>query len=288
MQTKLKSIELEVIDEIFDMKSGYVLDFTNRTFEEFFSDELNIEIYHDKYDADGSSKAKRLRCLLKVATDQERVKILISLWKYRTRLVKRNKLPEIDIHLIEDFSSLLQRIGGELPELKKAPPTNGCKIDPKICEHLLNRLVSLSELSPIQRGFAFEKFLFDLFNAYGLSAKSSFRVVGEQIDGSFEIHSNIYLLEAKWTNKPVDAATLRAFNAKVEEKAFWSRGLFISDCGFSTDGLIAFGKGKRVICMDGLDLSDMLQNNIHLSEVIAKKSRYAAETGMPFVRNRDL
>lgn len=288
MQTKLKSTELEIIDEIFDMKSGYVLDFTNRTFEEFFSDELSIEIYHPKYDTDGSSKAKRLRCLLKITTDQERVKILIALWKYRTRLVKRNKIPEIDIHLTEDFSSLIQRIGGELPEFKQKTPINSCEIDPKICEHLLNRLVALSGVSPIQRGFAFEKFLFDLFNAYGLSAKSSFRVIGEQIDGSFEINSNIYLLEAKWTNKPVDAATLRAFNAKVEEKAFWSRGLFISECGFSTDGLTAFGKGKRVICMDGLDLSDMLQNNIHLSEVIAKKSRYAAETGMPFVRIRDL
>ena len=58
--------------------------------------------------------------------------------------------------------------------------------------------------------------------------------------------------------------------------------------GFSEDGLLAFGKGKRVICMDGLDISEMLQHHLAFKDVLSKKVRRAAETGQPFVRLRDL
>ena len=143
-------------------------------------------------------------------------------------------------------------------------------------------------LDPQPRGYAFEKFLKELFDANGMAGRASFRLVGEQIDGSFEIMGETYLLEAKWTNQQVGAADLRSFNAKVEDKASWSRGLFVSNSGFSEDGLVAFGKGKSLVCMDGLDLSDMLQQRLSFNEVLSKKVRRAAETGRPFVRVREL
>ena len=96
-----------------------------------------------------------------------------------------------------------------------------------------------------------------------MNGRSSFRVEGEQIDGSFEMSGQTYLLEAKWISKRVDAADLRSFNAKVEDKASWSRGLFVS-------------------------ISEMLQQKLSLNEVLSKKVRRAAETGKPFVRLRDL
>ena len=127
-----------------------------------------------------------------------------------------------------------------------------------------------------------------MFDAYGLSARASFRLAGEQIDGSFVSRDDVYLLEAKWTNDQVDAATLRSFNAKVEDKASWSRGLLLSYSGFSPDGLTAFGRGKSVICMDGRDLHDTLARRLDFAAVLAMKVRRAAETGRPFVRVDDL
>jgi restriction endonuclease Mrr len=97
-----------------------------------------------------------------------------------------------------------------------------------------------------------------------------------------------YLLEAKWTTPPIGVGDLRSFNAKVEEKAAWSRGLFVSDSGFTPDGIAAFGRGKRVVCMDGLDLYEMLDRNLSFADVMSKKVRRAAESGTPFVRVRDL
>ena len=62
----------------------------------------------------------------------------------------------------------------------------------------------------------------------------------------------------------------------------------ISWSGFSEDGLIAFGRGKRVICMDGLDMHEMLNRELPLTHVLEKKVRRAAETGRAFVRVREL
>lgn len=113
-------------------------------------------------------------------------------------------------------------------------------------------------------------------------------MVGEQIDGSFQLSGETYLLEAKWTDLRIGAGDLRSFNAKLEDKAAWTRGLFVSNSGFTDDGLETFGRGKRVVCMDGLDLYETLDRRLSLEDVIARKVRRAAESGQPFVRVRDL
>jgi restriction endonuclease Mrr len=115
-----------------------------------------------------------------------------------------------------------------------------------------------------------------------------FRLRGEQIDGSFQLASEIYLLEAKWQNQPIGVADLHTFHGKIEQKAAWTRGLFVSNSGFSEDGLAAFGRGKRVICVDGLDLFEMLDREIPVNRILKRKVRRAAETGSPFIRVRDL
>jgi hypothetical protein len=40
--------------------------------------------------------------------------------------------------------------------------------------------------------------------------------------------------------------------------------------------------------MDGLDLYDILDRRLPLSEALARKTRRAAESGQPFVRVREL
>ena len=94
--------------------------------------------------------------------------------------------------------------------------------------------------------------------------------------------------KAKWHGQPIGVADLHTFHGKIEQKAAWTRGLFVSISGFSEDGLVAFGRGKRVICMEGLDLYEMLDREIPLNQVLERKVRRAAETGIPFLRVRDL
>ena len=95
-------------------------------------------------------------------------------------------------------------------------------------------------------------------------------------------------MEAKWQSQATGVGDLHNFHGKIEQKAAWTRGLFVSNSGLTEDGVAAFGRGKRIICRDGYDLYETLNREIPLNEVLERKVRQAAETGSPFVRVRDL
>ena len=73
----LKFNEKQIFEKLFD-NGGYVLDFTNRTFEEFFQD-FNISIYSNKYSINGDSKMKRLRAFWTLENDKLVGEVLESL-----------------------------------------------------------------------------------------------------------------------------------------------------------------------------------------------------------------
>src|SRR3954451_14580658 len=59
--SSLTNIEKRKFERLFGMGTGYVLDFSNRTFSDFVLDSTGREIYDNRYDGHGSSKANRLR-----------------------------------------------------------------------------------------------------------------------------------------------------------------------------------------------------------------------------------
>lgn len=61
--TDLTNAEKRKLERALGMGSGYVLDFSNRTFEEFIFDSVGIDIYDNKYDYESGSKANRMRAL---------------------------------------------------------------------------------------------------------------------------------------------------------------------------------------------------------------------------------
>jgi hypothetical protein len=286
----IRPLDMRLIDDLFGMGSGYVLDFSDRTFAEFFASGLNVDINHPRYHAEGTSKANRLRCFLKNCEPQLRIRTLLALWEYREDNHRRKHIKETVPEAQDEFYALIERLGGKRPATKKQskPPETISGIDLPHVQPLIQKPLELDQLEPHKRGFAYERFLKDLFDANGLSARASFRLFGEQIDGSFELSSETYLLEAKWTGPAIGVSELRSFEGKVADKAAWSRGLFVSQSGFTADGLTAFGRGKRVVCMDGFDLYEMLQRGLPFRDVMARKVRRAAESGEPFIRVRDL
>ncbi|SDH93897.1 hypothetical protein [Proteiniclasticum ruminis] len=52
---------LQSLEELLEMKSGYVLDFSNRSFETFVKEITGINIYNDKGYEEYASKANKLR-----------------------------------------------------------------------------------------------------------------------------------------------------------------------------------------------------------------------------------
>lgn len=284
----IRSIDMRLIDDLFEMGGGYVLDFSNRTFTEFFSEELNVDIDDPKFKVEGTSKANRLRFFLKNCEAQDKIRTLRALWEYREANRRRKGAAETVPEAQAQFSSLIERLGGKSAKASSASSGPPAGFNSNLAQPLMKKLLEVSKLEPHRRGYAFEGFLKDLFDANGLAARASFRLVGEQIDGSFELFGETYLLEAKWTAPVIGATELHAFQGKVRDKADWSRGLFVSESGFTPDGLAAFGRAKRVVCMDGLDLYEMLERRLPFADVMAKKVRRAAESGEPFVRLREL
>lgn len=286
-----KSTEMRFLDSIFDMGGGYVLDFSNRTMSDFFLEELEIDIDHEMFSRDGTSKARRLRCLLQNADRPTVIRVLQALWTHRQTLMEATKSEETVANAEGRFLSLLEslRSPGRSVSIVQNPFIAASVVDlGQVCDSLKQRLWDLRELPPQRRGYEFEGFLKDLFDSSKLQARSPFRLIGEQIDGSFQLGHETYLIEAKWVRDPIGAADLHTFHGKLDQKAAWARGLFISYGGFTQEGLHAFGRGRKVICMSGEDIYKALGRRIPIADVIERKVRTAAETGAAFVPLDDL
>jgi hypothetical protein len=265
-----------------------VLDFSDPSFSDFFASELKVNIDDPKYAVNGGSKGKRLRYFLQTCDDPTAVRLLAALWEHRSEYLARSGCADPVANAETRYQGLLKRLsGGASPQRPVSNPSHAAP-DRQAVAKIKADLLHAIALAPHARGYAFEGFLKDLFNAFGLAAQEPFRLRGEQIDGSFQLGNEIYLVEAKWHGRPMGVAELHTFHGKIEQKAAWTRGLFVSYSGFTEEGLTAFGRGKRVICMDGLDLFEMLDRELPLTQVLERKVRRAAETGSPFIRVRDL
>ena len=74
--------ELRTVESVLDMGGGYVLDFGNRTFADFFQ-EHSIDIYDPRYEEMGTSKANCPRCFLRLTAPPRIGQILAALLDYR-------------------------------------------------------------------------------------------------------------------------------------------------------------------------------------------------------------
>ena len=252
-----------------------MLDFSDRTFSQFFASEFGIDIDDPKFADQGTSKGKRLRRFLQLTDDATAAKVLRSLWECRKGMISGgDPVANADAR----FGAVLAKVSSGTSKAAPPPPAN-----PHLRDRLRADITALSNLAPQPRGYAFEKFLNGLLELNGLDPRGAFRIKGEQIDGSFTLANSVYLLEAKWQSAKTGATDLHAFEGKLGEKAAWVRGLFVSYVGFTEDGLAAFGRGKRTLCMDGFDLYSMLERDLALDRVLEAKARRAAETGLTFV-----
>ena len=84
----LTTIEKRYFEDLFSMGSGYVLDFSNLTFAEFFRENIGVDIYDDEYAFNGDSKAKRLRAFWEIESRENVTKTLeelLEVWVFENR-----------------------------------------------------------------------------------------------------------------------------------------------------------------------------------------------------------
>ncbi|EOZ9299975.1 restriction endonuclease [Enterobacter kobei] len=275
---KLKVQDLKLFNLVFESEPGWILDFKDQTLSAFFDEELNINIDDERYHAEGKSKARRVRCLLKQVDRDTVLRVLAALWQHKMAFT-----PEQAEQRRKDYHALISRLENSDADAARGdrPARLWHSVD---WPSLIVEMNEMKTLAPHPRGFRFERWLAELFTVFQLSPRTSFRNTGEQIDGSFRLNEDFFLMEAKWHQNRTPAADLHIFEGKLSTKAAGTRGVFISWMGFTPEGLTAFGKGKRVICVSGYDLYHSLSHGIALPDLLDAKLRHAAETGEPYAR----
>lgn len=103
-------LDRDVIESVLQMGGGYVLDFSDRTFADFFRD-FGVSIDDAQYRADGDSKARRLRAFLRVSSPDLIGKVLGTLLERRL-LKSPDGLKDAEV---ERFRAIVRRFGGSLP-----------------------------------------------------------------------------------------------------------------------------------------------------------------------------
>ncbi len=115
------TIDKQILEKLFQMSSGYVLNFSDRTMGEFFRDDVGINIYSDKYNYGSGSKANRLR----------------GLWLNEDNMIVGKSI----LKLIEYIESQIL-----IDNLKKADfPEERMKRGKEIGERLVDRKVAVIE-----------------------------------------------------------------------------------------------------------------------------------------------
>ncbi len=144
--------------------------------------------------------------------------------------------------------------------------------------------MAADDSDPHRRGYDLQILLEDLFRACGISYRSSYSIVTEQIDGAFEFKNGHYLIEARWRKLPPSKQELGAFKLKVDCKFDGTRGLFLSVTPFRDEVVNDFTRGvsSNVILWDGGDLAIVLEQIMSLEEALDTKIRKAAQEGKIF------
>ena len=288
--SSLSMADRQIFEKHFGMASGYVLNFSDRTFGEFVFEAVGREIHDKKYTTGGTSKANKLRTFWKTESDSIVGKLIIALVDYDATLnltqdaeakARAEKCRHITARLLAGGPSLSPLKDGakvlNASHLAKPQPL----VSLETLAALRNRFLQISNLPPQQRGYALEKFLYDLYDAYRFNPRPSFRIVGEQIDGSIEFAHEIYLIEAKWQVEPIVQGDLAVLDSRVSGHSQIGRGIFITAGCFSADGITAHERLRpsAMIGIDGQDLYYLLEHSLPLAEILRRKLRWLVETG---------
>ncbi len=111
---KLSFDESDVLERVLSLKSGYVLDFTNRTFSDFVLDAVGIDPYSGEYEKFGTSKAKILRCIIESESDATVSKLIVALLNREKRFPSLDAYPTVTDSDRKSAQGVALRLAGQL------------------------------------------------------------------------------------------------------------------------------------------------------------------------------
>jgi hypothetical protein len=108
----LTNIEKLKLEKFLGMGGGYVLEFSNRTFQEFVLGSLGIDIYEEKYNYASGSKANRLRAFWDKEPNYVIGKLIFDLLEYwqTSRLTHYQEITPAEQALFDECHKIAERL----------------------------------------------------------------------------------------------------------------------------------------------------------------------------------
>lgn len=102
------------LEDLFEMKSGYVLDFSNTTFSQFIAMHFNIDIYDSRYDYGSGSKANRMRAFWEIEDDETVGRLVVALLEHIDTEVALGHMSEdrFKPRVLDECKSIARRLLG--------------------------------------------------------------------------------------------------------------------------------------------------------------------------------
>ena len=100
------------LERFFEMGNGYVLAFSNRTFQEFFTDNFGIDIFDATYDYETGSKANRLRAFWRVEPNHivgKSISDLLEYWRTQ-KLIGFQEITSVEQTLADECKNIAERL----------------------------------------------------------------------------------------------------------------------------------------------------------------------------------
>ncbi|CRN68165.1 hypothetical protein PAERUG_P40_Scotland_4_VIM_2_09_12_04145 [Pseudomonas aeruginosa] len=108
---EMTAFERRKLEKVLGMGDGYVLDFSDRTYTEFFLD-FRVDIDAPEYRVGGGSKAKRMRTFWEIAPNHTVGKVLDGLIAYGVQI---DRLGDSNPALVDDCRKIAQRLLSDQP-----------------------------------------------------------------------------------------------------------------------------------------------------------------------------
>jgi hypothetical protein len=144
----LNTNEKQVLEKLLQMGDGYVLNFSDRTFGEFFKDDVQIEIYDPRYNYASGSKANRMRGFWQAADNAIVGRSIEKLIAYIDTQILLGRLKQQDFpkELIDRCRSIAARLLGA------ASPQSDTTEDEFITKQFGNVSIDKLTLDPVLSG----------------------------------------------------------------------------------------------------------------------------------------
>ena len=111
--------EKSILEELFGMSSGYVMDFSNSSFSRFIGDVINIDVYDGPGYEEYASKANKLRQIWNKEPDNVVGTLIEALLSYFEDMqLRQDKLTDYERKKIDEMRLVATRLKGNSPRIE--------------------------------------------------------------------------------------------------------------------------------------------------------------------------